>query len=105
LRVRLTGPASAEYVASAQAFDEYLQGFADEQKSTPASYASAEQHYENAIRLAPRYAWPHARLASVHIARAGRLGTRQQAELENGWREDSKRMQQRYFALKIKELP
>ena len=87
LRVRLTGQPTGEYVPSAEAFNEYLQGFAEEQKSTPASLASAEAHYQNAIRLAPRYAWPHARLASVHIARSGRTGPRQKAELEMARRE------------------
>ena len=82
LRVRLTGQTTGEYVPSAEAFNEYLQGFAEEQKSTPASLASAEAHYQNAIRLAPRYAWPHARLASVHLARSARTGPLQKTELE-----------------------
>ncbi len=87
LRVRLIGPVTAAYVPSSEAFIEYLKGFAEEQKSTPASFALAEQHYQDAIRLAPRYAWPHARLASVHLARAGRSGPKQNTELENARRE------------------
>src|SRR5579864_5344275 len=87
LRVRLTGSRTAEYVPPPDAFNEYLQGFAEEQKSTPASFNSAEQHYQNAIRLAPRYAWPHARLASVHLARSARTGPHQKEELESARRE------------------
>lgn len=87
LRVRLTGPLTADYVPSADAFNEYLLGFAEEQKATPASLASAEAHYQDAIRLAPRYAWPHARLAGVHIARSGRTGPQQKIELEDARRE------------------
>ncbi len=87
LRVRLTEPPMDEYIPSPAAFNEYLQGFAEEQKSTPASLAAAEAFYQNAIRLAPRYAWPHARLASVHMARSTRTGPQQKTELENARRE------------------
>ena len=82
LRVHLAGMPAPEYVPGPKAFDEYLQGFAAEQKSTPASLSVAEMHYNNALRLEPRYAWPHARLASVHILRSGRAGPDQKAELE-----------------------
>jgi TolB-like protein/Flp pilus assembly protein TadD len=87
LRARLTGPTPAEYDPGPEAFNEYLMGFGEEQKATPASLRLAEMHYQNALRLAPRYAWVHARLASVHLMLSGSTGPQQKAELENVRRE------------------
>jgi TolB-like protein/Flp pilus assembly protein TadD len=67
--------------------DEFLKGVDAESKADPASLDLAEAHYQNALRLAPRYALAHVRLGSVYLARSGRTGPSQKAALEKARQE------------------
>lgn len=87
LRVSPPRPPASEFDPGQQALDEYMRGIDEEKKSDPASLRLAEAHYRNAIRLAPRYARAHARLGSIFVARAGRTGRAQLAELEEARKE------------------
>jgi tetratricopeptide (TPR) repeat protein len=86
LRLPLTEAHAEESDPGAEAFDEYLHGIEQEQIASPDALRMAEQHYRNAIRIAPRYARAFARLASVSIARASWTGPDQKTELENARR-------------------
>jgi hypothetical protein len=82
LHVRLTGPPPKEFDPGPQAFNEYLQGFYEERKSSPAALRAAMSHYQNAIRLAPRYGLAYVRVASVHLAQSSMAGLAPISELE-----------------------
>lgn len=83
LRVRLEGPPASEFDPGPEALAEYMKGMGDEKKSDPDSLRSAEAHYRNAVRLAPRYARAYARLGSVHLGQSSIMGPKQMAGLEN----------------------
>jgi serine/threonine-protein kinase len=83
LRVRLTGAPAAEFRPSAEALNEYLEGTYKLMKNTPDSLHAAIGHFENAIRMEPRYALAYASLGGSHIGLTATMGAAaQRAEME-----------------------
>ncbi|MFO1176393.1 MAG: adenylate/guanylate cyclase domain-containing protein [Paracoccaceae bacterium] len=67
LRKSASETASGAGPTSFRAFDHFVQGMQELNKFTEQSVASSITHFETAIRLEPRYAKAHAKLAWAHL--------------------------------------